>query len=127
MTVSGQSIEKLVKKCREGNREACQEVKDYRKWVEGIYNCVLMFTLCNVLGQILIHTFKPVILEPRIFVTMMLSVVICIGVLVYLEKLITKLYQIITDPVMNFWPVRILYLTALAISIYLMILTVLEA
>ena len=118
-------INKLIEKCRRGDEKACQEVRDFRKWIESIYNSVLIFTLCTVIGQAFVYLVKPMVIHFTAYIFMIITIIVCIIILRHLEKFITKLYQVITDPIMNFWPMRVLYLTALAISIAILIMTIL--
>ena len=61
-------IDRLVEKCRSGDDKACQEVRDYRKWIESIYNAILIFTLCTVIGQVFMYLLKPVVMYLKAFI-----------------------------------------------------------
>ncbi len=111
MNSSGQ-IDKLIEKCRKGDDKACQEVRDYRKFleerfrvVEGVFlTSILAITVSIITGQFL-ETYVKIVEVPMIHKIILIVIACTLFVIVSqmyvsIGKFIKKLYEVFTDPEM---------------------------
>ncbi|GEM_PF-1812667 len=125
-------VESLIEKCRKGIKEACDELRKYREWLEkrldrfeGDVLKFLMGLLITIPLQAIPHVLNiPMLLTILIGICIVLTCIIvsyCV-IRTILERHIKKIYEILGDPVMP-WRINPSYVIIAISAIVLLILS----
>ena len=95
------SIDKLIEKCRKGDEKACEELKEYGKFLEERLKNTEYLLMSNLFAVFIILVVEKIIINV-LTITMLiaLSIFLILNLLRIhrLSKYITYLYEVLGDP-----------------------------